>query len=79
MTIIEMNACLKTTYCPPIPTRMDLFIVDECPNCHAFFGAIRRIKANTISINVKCSNCVSTLQVSMLSNDIKVIVKGVIK
>lgn len=76
MTIIEMNTYLKNTYCPPTLERMDLFIIDECPNCHAFFGATRRIKANTTAINVKCGNCASTLKVSTLTNDIQVIVKG---
>lgn len=75
MTGIEMNEMLKAT-CPQTPARMDLLVVDECPNCKVAIGAIRRIKENTKAVNVKCSNCASTLKVSTISNEIKVIAKG---
>ena len=61
MTTIKMDTYLKQTYCSLIPVRKDLLLVDECPNCHAFFGAIRRIKENTTSVNVKCGNCVEAV------------------
>lgn len=75
MTGIEINELQKAN-CLPTPARKDLLIVDECPNCKATMGAIRRIKENTKAVKIKCGNCASTLHLSTLNNEIKVLVKG---